>query len=471
MLNNSDNNLMNNVSITKENLDKNNYTLSIIKEGVRVGVINEEDLLSMQNQIINILKDLVIKYNLGDSTSIRTDKAADMLNSIYYTIDLFLYNLNNLDECIKILMKNQLEEIYKEGKRIIQDLIEETKELYKHIKYNKLKIPLVIYNSTIYEAIPDFFANYNINYFSHDIMTSIDYPLVFDDMKVKGISYINQYLEKLNIETEICKIYDEVKVNELLESYGDTYNIEYKNSPINIFEIVVNNSILSIMIGYGSKNIIHPEYRKDELLSILLNMNAVELDNFINIAFNKLIDENKIKDYKQIEYLNKYMHTFKIRLLNALENKELNYLFITNQKNNSVKKLNKSRRLDDKSFRYIINRLKKANGTYEKISIIKKYVNSIEDIIDIFKSDYIIDNEFAEIFKNLSSLELALLGKIVYREELRDNNINIFKDDNAEISWIMYYKKHINTLGKEEIEIIKKLINAEIIYNKSIDLL
>lgn len=86
-------NLISNGSITKENLDNNNYTLSIIKEGVRVGVVNEEDLLSIQNQIINILKELVIKYNLGDSTSIKTEKAAEMLNSIYFTIDLFLHNL------------------------------------------------------------------------------------------------------------------------------------------------------------------------------------------------------------------------------------------------------------------------------------------------------------------------------------------------------------------------------------------
>lgn len=351
-------------------------------------------------------------------------------------------------------------------------MIEETKELYKHIKYNKLKIPLVIYNSTIDEAIPDFFANYNINYFSHDIMTSIDYPIVFDDMRVKGISYINQYLIKLNIETQICKMYNEAKVNELLERYGDIYNIDYRNSPINVFEIVINNSIFSILLGYSSNIIIHPEYRKHELLNILCNMDVVEIDDYINITFYKLIEEKEIKDVNQIKYLNEYRHTFNIRLLNAIKNKELNYLFITNQKNSHIVEFNKLEKLDDKSFRYIINRLKKAKGMYEKISIIKKYINSIEDIIDIFKSGYIIDNEFEEMFKNLSSLELALLGKIVYREELRDNNINIsYKDDNNEIGWIKYYKKHINSLEKEEIEIIEKLINNEVVYDKSIDLL
>ena len=51
-------------------------------------------------------------------------------------------------------------------------------------------------------------------------MVTIDYPLVFDDMRVRGMTYIKDYLEHLAIETAYCTLFSIEDINRLLYDFG-----------------------------------------------------------------------------------------------------------------------------------------------------------------------------------------------------------------------------------------------------------
>jgi len=58
-------------------------------------------------------------------------------------------------------------------------------------------------------------------------MASIDYPLFLDDMRVKGIFYIIQSLEKLKIENQFCNLFADKDAGKLLSNYGKVYRVDH----------------------------------------------------------------------------------------------------------------------------------------------------------------------------------------------------------------------------------------------------
>ncbi|MEN6328175.1 MAG: hypothetical protein ABFD18_18450 [Syntrophomonas sp.] len=62
-------------TIKKQHLDPNQYTLSLIKEGYRVGLIDQQTFNSIQTQLMSLLRDLITRYTKGESSSVKAETA------------------------------------------------------------------------------------------------------------------------------------------------------------------------------------------------------------------------------------------------------------------------------------------------------------------------------------------------------------------------------------------------------------
>ena len=218
------------------NLSEYQYTLSLIKECVRVKILNKNYIFDVQIKISDILKDLIMKYTNGESSSVTVEKAEKLIIIIWYTLDTYIMNFETVEESIKALQEEDIKEIYDKGKKLLQKEVENTKRLYEIVMKNKLNTEMTAYNETL-DSIKDFFHNYNINYEADECDVSIDYPLSIDDWNRQGVRYIKNYLWNINIENKICSYFDEGEINKLLETYGENYEIDYRDLLINIFEI------------------------------------------------------------------------------------------------------------------------------------------------------------------------------------------------------------------------------------------
>src|SRR5690625_1390149 len=124
--------------INQARLLQNQYTISILNEGLRVGLLNSEDVYGTQRQLMSILENLIRRYTQGESSSVTSETAVSILSSVLYAVDAYLLHFNDPEKAIDVVKKGDVKNVYDQGIDLIRHCFEETKQLYKEINNNKL---------------------------------------------------------------------------------------------------------------------------------------------------------------------------------------------------------------------------------------------------------------------------------------------------------------------------------------------
>lgn len=447
-------------------LNKNQYIVSLIQEALRNGVMNNQEVLNIQIKIMGILKELILKYTKGESTSVTTDITESLLNSILYALDFYLLNFDEPQAAIMDLRQKSINKMYEDGIELLRLCVEETKKLYGKVKKNRLKVELEAYNATIDEAIPSFFEKYSVVFEVHNTMASIDYPLVFDDMSVRGISYIKNYLEHLDIETEFCRLFSEEDINKIISGFGRMCRLNHKIELINIFELLINNSIFSVLCGNNARELNISRSQYNMLKEKLDKIDFSNLNPFIDKAIEAVIKDLSISNPLALCYIDNYKELLVKRIQNALENDSLSSLIVINEekeKDKFIFAFDEGNRIGEKRFRIIVNRIMKISETKEKVNVVNSNINSLQDFIDILNADCFFGEEFELLFSTLGDIELTILTKIVFYEELRDGLTDlpsiIMSKREAEAEWQEYFIEFIEKLNSDRMKRIEDLLN------------
>ncbi|MTI65360.1 MAG: hypothetical protein FH753_02030 [Firmicutes bacterium] len=466
--------IIKNSKLKRSNIKKNQYTISLLNEALRVGLLNMQEVCNIQSEIKFLLKDLIMRYTKGESTSVTIETTENLLSSIMYAIDAYTYSFHSLNKAIEHLKKNDMKKIYEKGIELISLCYEETIELYKKISKNKLNVKLEAYNLTIWEAIPLFFKKYEIIFGAHNTMASIDYPLalVVDDIEFRGVFYINKYLKHFNLETKFCKYFNEEDIEKTLENFGKMTKMDYKIELINIFELVFNNAIFSVLSGGKARNINISKYQYEYLNERLTLLNTNEITLLIERGSEILIDTLNISDLDILEYIKEYKKKFLLRVKNAVKNKSLNNLIVTGREEEfkeNVYLFKENKRMSNSDFNLTVKKISRCRKTIDKISIIKSNISSLNDMLDIFNAHCLYGKEFKLVFDLLGDMELTILSKIVFYEELRDDNrsfLNIILDSKeAKDEWQIHFIEYLQNLEKNRINFIEKYF-SEINYEE-----
>ena len=147
--------------IKREKLDERNYFKTLIEAAYEEQMITEDDIVNLQMQILQLLDEIVYKYNGVDSSSIRKEIMEEISNSNIYTIGIYLKSFRNPDEAIKSIKEKGLEIAYHEGRKKIDRMLDIIRLLYIKVKQNKLNIENDTYNDTIMGGIQGFLKIYN----------------------------------------------------------------------------------------------------------------------------------------------------------------------------------------------------------------------------------------------------------------------------------------------------------------------
>ena len=447
-------------------LDKNQYTMSLLKEGLRYGALCKDNVIDIQIQIMDILKELIMKYTGGESTSVTINVSEGLLNSILYSLDFYMLRFGNSQDALKNIKQKPVKEIYEEGITLLGLCVDETKKLYKKMKENRLKLELEAYNVTLDEAIPSFFEKYGVVFEAHNTMASIDYPLVFDDMKVRGISYIKNYLEHLDIETEFCRFFPVEEIIKVLSDFGRMYGINYHIELINIFELLINNSIFSVLSGNNAGQINIQRYQYNILKEKFKGIDLTKLNSLVDEAAKTVIEDLQINNSLLTDYIIDYKKLLVKRILNALENDSLSSLIVMYEEKDKEKYTTafyEGKRMSEGKFKRLANKILRLHGVMDKINIINSSIHSLQDFIDVLNADCLFGEEFGLLYSSLGDIELATLIKMVFYEEIRDGLIDLSADiiSNWEThtEWQEYFIEFIQNCSKEKKQIIGELID------------
>ncbi|MEN6328176.1 MAG: DUF6179 domain-containing protein, partial [Syntrophomonas sp.] len=330
-----------------------------------------------------------------------------------YSIDACIRNTNNPEDAIALLKADNIIELYEKGLKVVSSCLAETKSLYEEIKNHKLHIPLKAYNATIDEALPEFFINYDVIFKAQDTMASIDYPLLFDDMRIKGIFYIKQYLEKLEIETEFCSLFAIEDIDNLLLNYGRVYDLDYREALINIFEVLLTNSIFSALYNNANKLCI-TKHQYEILLEKIKALDHTLYSSLINEAIEALLNELRIAHPELKNYIRKFKSVLMPRFLNALDHDSLSNVIILDIEHHQFDNIfDEGKRMDNDSFRNLIEQILECTNIIEKNQIINSSIHSLGDFIDVLEADCLFGDEFIALFNTLGDVELSILARIV----------------------------------------------------------
>lgn len=462
------NSLVSRPGFNPQNIDANDYLLTLLDEALRAGLISESALEELQMQIMEVLKEQIIKYTSGTSTSVPLEVAQNLLLSILFCMDTFCLSFPTPITCLNELMERSMKEVYREGLALVKSRVNEAEKLFEEVRATRIKTSLVAYNSTLNEAIPDFFKNYDATFNAHDTAAGIDYPLAGDDINARGVIYIQQYLKKMKMENTFCQRFAEKEIDQLLENYGRVYRICYSEFLINIFEVVLTNAIFSVMLGEKATNL---TLRKNQVVLLRERLNgleASEMNSRLRSAIEQVIEELGIKDHEMIVYIFRCGENLLPRLINAVEQETLQRLAIPVMGDPEPEILfDFGNSMNDEDFRQLVEDLLGCADPAEKARMILSRIRSLVDFVDILKADCLFGDEYRVLFERLGDMELSILARIILVDELRDqpDDFSLAKAlsviQRSDTVWVTHLSGYLQQLSHDRQQAIADLLKTE----------
>lgn len=419
------NNLETQNIIKRENLSEQHYFQSILLYAEKLKLLTNEEIESVKLQCIQLLENQTELFTGGNSSSVKVETAQSIMLSIFYCIGIFLKSFSDTDICISEIKHKPLSYMYKEGRKLTENYINRAKDLLKAVKLNRIDTGNEAYNNTIDEGISSFFSDYNADFSAHYTQASIDYPLGNDKMNLDGIEYINDYLSKLLLENEFCKKFSSSDIYSVMKSYSH----DFEDLLVNIFQRVLINALGCILLN---KNPLKLNIEAGDIKNLQENMETFSEEQLyiqLQKTTQKLFEQLNIINIELQKYILLNLKDITKSLKNALENDQLNAVFVSFKENErkSTLKFQDGHKIEDELFRNVSDEIRQCRFVSDKIAIIKKSIHSIIDLKDIFEASCIFEEEFNKVYDSLGNMELALLLKMISFDQ---HNFNI---DNIEI--------------------------------------
>ncbi|NRG33448.1 DUF6179 domain-containing protein [Niallia circulans] len=453
-----------NIIIDRSRLKRSQYILSLLQEGQRVGIITSQKSYQIQVEIMQVLQQLIRRYTQGKSTSVTAETAEGIMVSLMYAMDAYALHFKDPEEAIAHINFENIKDIHAKGVELLRHYFEDAKQLYQEVKKLKLDVPVDAYNMTIDESLPVFMNHYNIIFEAQNTMASIDYPLAIDDMRLQGVFYMKQYLERLRMETRFCHFFSHQDLMYVLTNFGKICRFNYRIELFNIFELLVNNAVFSLLSGGKATNVKISEVQFGQLSRMLIACHTNQRTKLIHEAVDQL-QEALQTDQALTRYINLYRDELIQRVNNAAEVGSFETLIIREveePEKTMVLMLRENDRMSDIQMRNLVDRIMESANTEKKVQLIRRHFVSLHDYLDLLNSGCLYYGEYDALFDSFEDLELAILAKIVFYEKLR-GGIRDFSDivaDSVETEneWETHYIGFLQQLEDERIGAVGRLI-------------
>ena len=309
-------------SFIKGKINYYNYTESILELSIKYGILQKEDFKRILLKFINLLFYKIDSYTNNLTSSISVYKAREINSSNLWVVGLYLKKYS-ISDGINILLNCDILATYNKSYKELNNLISKTRLFYETVfKTNIFSTTNYFYNATLKDGISGFFKLYDKLYGANNTVITADYEPFLKRPKLSGIWFIYEYLKIINYENIFCNKFDNKKVEKLLK----TLHKDYKNLPINIFEIVFQTAII---LEYQNKDIYSLNIHEIDVKK-LYDFYALDKEVYIydiKQAYERIIDKLNISENVHI-YLDNCFKEILKKILFYTSNNILNKLFM-----------------------------------------------------------------------------------------------------------------------------------------------
>ena len=175
-----------------------------------------------QGEILALLAGLAQKWTRGESTSLREEKAREMLESILFVIGLRMRAGDAPDSAAQA---------FSEGLALCRRKMASCRRTQERILASLFQTPNHFYALTVRDGINGFFKLYDPEFAAQRIHITADYPVYTGRPKAEGIVFIERYLRAIEAENDFLTRFSPANVDRLLCAMGS----DYRSAPVNLF--------------------------------------------------------------------------------------------------------------------------------------------------------------------------------------------------------------------------------------------
>lgn len=377
--------------IKAELLNPKYYFQSLMEQVRYCGLLSDKEVSVIQTDLLLILAEQTDKWSRGESSSVPTEKAQDIISSILFVIGIQLKSYQTPEQAVDLLKSKPLEVLFENGLKLVRRKMVISRHLQKGILDNLLGTPNVYYRSTIADGINGFFKLYRPQFTAQEIHITADYPVFMGRPELEGIEFIEKYLRCIQAENAFCVCFAPQDIHHLL--CGLTQ--DYRSVPLNIFEPVLLSALGLIIRDRSPKRLDLTQNDISFLYRQFSGQSEMEVQDCLKKAFFCL---NRKMDFPQIsmEYASLCIPKLVGTILNAVKMKTLDKVFLipAYPEQEPQIMLSYGDRMNDREYQKLVERIFQTDGSEEKAALILNEVHSLADLLDILSDTELCANDF-----------------------------------------------------------------------------
>jgi len=154
------------------------------------------------------------------------------------------------------------------------------------------------------------------------------------------------------------------------------------------------------------------------------------------------------------------------RAAHAAKNNSLRSVIITEQRKAArsvVISFSEADRMNDLKLRRLLQDITACGEKEEKVKIISSSIHSLYDYLDLLESGILYGDEYEALFHTFGDMELAILAKIVFYEQLRSESLDLpsilLLENEFPMEWQMQFVQCLQKMHQGRLQHIEKHMN------------
>lgn len=359
-------------------LAADNYFLSLLAAGAKQGILTDADLARLQSESLALLAAQTAVYTGGESSSVRTETAQALLDSVFYTLGIVLKGFPTPDAALQALKSRSLAVLLTEGQ----------------------------------DGIRGFFRLYRPALFANETHITADYPPLLPITGLCGIEFIERYLACLMAENRFLRCFQPKQVHLLLCALPE----DYRKTPMNLCLPVLTAALCCELTGQPPHTL---ACDREALARLLGGKSGAQNARLLYGAFAPLCAALGISP-RVHAYLRRVIPQIAAALTRAAQNGTLDAAVLYPSALPALT-LSDSARMEDRTYAALLAALAACGDAAEKAALLKSRVRSRGDLLDVLHDAEWSSDDLAVLLAALSPASVAALCAVCPADGLSDD--------------------------------------------------
>jgi hypothetical protein len=251
---------------------------------------------ALQTRLLPVWQRQIRLKTQGDHVSVREEEALELLQSVVFTLRLYL-SIQGLPT--RTLLQADPVTLLTRAQRALTAELEQTEVLYRHALRTVDDFCCISLRDTL-SGIGTFFKRYDYRLYAHCIPAQIDYQLCHPMPETLcGVTYVRDYLQRLLTENELLTRFSRERVTALLARACP----DYRELLVNLYEPVAAVTIGLALTGGGETLLELSAAQADRVVIELTALPCAEAKNRLTAAAHAACDRLGFQSTSSQTYL------------------------------------------------------------------------------------------------------------------------------------------------------------------------